>query len=181
MPARIIARGDCQAGPCHQGSRDCEPATADETTGWDARAPTMVQFASTTALPLRLRSLPPPLQPVLTLLVLDLGLDVLDGVAAVHLKGDGLAGQRLDKDCERKASRQVSNEQRAAPRKPLLGTLCNNAALPAPRSLCMVSTALDARHRWSSAAGGNLVGELTQGGAHRQRPAPISPAASADQ
>ena len=33
-----------------------------------------------------------------TLLVLDLGLDSLDGVSAIHLKGDGLAGESLDED-----------------------------------------------------------------------------------
>merc|ERR1712203_327735 len=33
-----------------------------------------------------------------TLLVLDLGLDILDGVRGFHLKGDGLASQGLDKD-----------------------------------------------------------------------------------
>ena len=38
----------------------------------------------------------PPMQ--LTLLVLDLGLDVLDGVRRLDLKGDGLAGQGLDED-----------------------------------------------------------------------------------
>ena len=32
------------------------------------------------------------------LLVLDLGLDVVDGVAALDLEGDGLAGQGLDED-----------------------------------------------------------------------------------
>merc|ERR1719192_96494 len=32
------------------------------------------------------------------LLVLDLGLDILDGVTWLNLKGDGLTGQSLDKD-----------------------------------------------------------------------------------
>ena len=32
------------------------------------------------------------------LLVLDLGLHVLNGVAGLHLEGDGLASQCLDKD-----------------------------------------------------------------------------------
>merc|ERR1711870_17122 len=32
------------------------------------------------------------------LLVLDLGLDILNGVRWLHLQGDGLPGQRLDKD-----------------------------------------------------------------------------------
>ena len=32
------------------------------------------------------------------LLELDLGLDVVDGVAELHLKGDGLASQGLDED-----------------------------------------------------------------------------------
>ena len=32
------------------------------------------------------------------LLVLDLGLDVLDRVRALHLQGDGLARERLDED-----------------------------------------------------------------------------------
>ena len=35
---------------------------------------------------------------LLTLLVLDLALDVVDCVRALHLKGDGLASQSLDKD-----------------------------------------------------------------------------------
>ena len=35
------------------------------------------------------------------LLVLDLGLDVLNGVAGLNLKGDGLARQRLDEDLQR--------------------------------------------------------------------------------
>ena len=30
--------------------------------------------------------------------VLDLGLDILDGVAGLNIKGDGLAGQGLDED-----------------------------------------------------------------------------------
>ena len=33
-----------------------------------------------------------------TLLVLDLGLDVLDGIAGLHFEGDGLSGQGLDED-----------------------------------------------------------------------------------
>jgi hypothetical protein len=33
-----------------------------------------------------------------TFLVLDLGLDIVDGVAALDLKGDGLPGQGLDED-----------------------------------------------------------------------------------
>ena len=33
-----------------------------------------------------------------SLLVLDLGLDILDGVRWLHLQGDGLPGQRLDED-----------------------------------------------------------------------------------
>merc|ERR1711950_28133 len=33
-----------------------------------------------------------------SLLVLDLGLDVLDGVRGLHLEGDGLASQGLDED-----------------------------------------------------------------------------------
>jgi len=33
-----------------------------------------------------------------SLLVLDLGLDVLDGITRLHLQGDGLAGQGLDED-----------------------------------------------------------------------------------
>ena len=32
------------------------------------------------------------------LLVLDLGLDILNGVRRLHLQGDGLPGQRLDED-----------------------------------------------------------------------------------
>ena len=34
----------------------------------------------------------------LTLFVLNLGLDVVDGVARLHLQGDGLASQGLDED-----------------------------------------------------------------------------------
>jgi hypothetical protein len=33
-----------------------------------------------------------------SLLVLDLGLDVVDGIGGLHLKGDGLAGEGLDED-----------------------------------------------------------------------------------
>merc|ERR1711915_716682 len=33
-----------------------------------------------------------------SLLVLDLGLDVLDGVRGLHLEGDGLTGEGLDED-----------------------------------------------------------------------------------
>ena len=33
-----------------------------------------------------------------TLLVLNLGLNVVDGIARLHLKGDGLAGESLDED-----------------------------------------------------------------------------------
>ena len=35
---------------------------------------------------------------MLTFLVLDLGLDVVNGVAGLHLQGDGLARQGLHKD-----------------------------------------------------------------------------------
>ena len=35
---------------------------------------------------------------LLTLLVLDLGLDIVDCVRALHLQGDGLAGEGLDED-----------------------------------------------------------------------------------
>merc|ERR1740115_710610 len=41
-----------------------------------------------------------------TLLVLDLGLDVLDGVAALHLERDGLARQCLDEDLHAAAQAQ---------------------------------------------------------------------------
>ncbi len=33
-----------------------------------------------------------------TLLVLDFGLDVFNGVGGLHFEGDGLAGERLDED-----------------------------------------------------------------------------------
>ena len=33
-----------------------------------------------------------------SLLVLDLGLNILDGIRRLHLEGDGLAGQSLDED-----------------------------------------------------------------------------------
>uniref|UniRef100_A0A453L3A1 Uncharacterized protein n=1 Tax=Aegilops tauschii subsp. strangulata TaxID=200361 RepID=A0A453L3A1_AEGTS len=49
-----------------------------------------------------LQLLPGEDQPLLvrryTFLVLDLGLDIVDGVAALDLEGDGLPGQGLDKD-----------------------------------------------------------------------------------
>jgi len=49
-----------------------------------------------------LELLPSEDQPLLVrgnpLLVLDLGLDVLDGVGRLDLQGDGFAGQRLDED-----------------------------------------------------------------------------------
>ena len=41
-------------------------------------------------------------------LVLDLGLDVLDGIRGLDLQGDGLAGQSLDEDLH--ASTQTQNE-----------------------------------------------------------------------
>ena len=37
----------------------------------------------------------------LTLLVLDLGLHILNGVTGLHLQRDGLAGQSLHKDLQR--------------------------------------------------------------------------------
>ena len=42
----------------------------------------------------------------ISLLVLDLLLDVLDGVAALNLKSDGLASQRLDEDLHAAAESQ---------------------------------------------------------------------------
>ena len=33
-----------------------------------------------------------------TFLVLDLGLDIVDGIERLHLEGDGLTGQSLDED-----------------------------------------------------------------------------------
>ena len=33
-----------------------------------------------------------------TFLVLDFGLDVVNGIGSLHLKGDGLAGESLDED-----------------------------------------------------------------------------------
>jgi len=49
-----------------------------------------------------LKLLPSEDQPLLvwrdSLLVLDLGLDILDGVGGLHLQGDGLAGQGLNED-----------------------------------------------------------------------------------
>ena len=41
-----------------------------------------------------------------TLLVLDLGLDVLNGVRGLHLQRDGLAGERLDEDLHAAAQAQ---------------------------------------------------------------------------
>ena len=49
---------------------------------------------------------PCPSQQPLTLLVLDLLLDVLNGVAALHLQRDGLASQRLHKDLHATAQAQ---------------------------------------------------------------------------
>ena len=43
------------------------------------------------------------------LLVLDLGLDVLDGVGGLDLKGDGLASQGLDEDLHLSAKQQYSS------------------------------------------------------------------------
>jgi hypothetical protein len=41
-----------------------------------------------------------------TLLVLDLGLDILDGVTGLHLQGDGLAREGLDEDLRGRGGRQ---------------------------------------------------------------------------
>jgi len=46
------------------------------------------------------------------LLVLDLGLDILDGVRGLHLQGDGLASQGLDEDLH--ASSQSENQVEGA-------------------------------------------------------------------
>ena len=43
---------------------------------------------------------------LLTLLVLDLAFDVVNGVAALHLQGDGLARQGLDKDLQQSIKRR---------------------------------------------------------------------------
>ncbi len=43
-----------------------------------------------------------------TLLVLNLGLDVVNGVAGLHLQGDGLASESLDKDLH--ASTQTEDQ-----------------------------------------------------------------------
>ena len=45
-----------------------------------------------------------------SLLVLDLGLDVLDGVRGLNLKGDGLPGQGLDEDLHSSAETQNKME-----------------------------------------------------------------------
>ena len=54
----------------------------------------------------------PPLFSSLTLLVLDLCLDILNGVRGLDLKGDGLAGQGLDKDLH--ASTQTQHQVKGA-------------------------------------------------------------------
>ena len=49
------------------------------------------------------------------LLVLDLGLDVIDRVRGLDLKGDGLAGESLNENLhESQQTRRVSNQARAA-------------------------------------------------------------------
>ena len=47
-----------------------------------------------------------------SLLVLDLGLDVLDGVGGLDLEGDGLAGERLDEDLHSSAKTKDEVERR---------------------------------------------------------------------
>merc|ERR1712077_52942 len=44
------------------------------------------------------------------LLVLDLGLDILNGVRRLHLQGDGLPGQRLDEDLHTSSQSQDKME-----------------------------------------------------------------------
>lgn len=44
------------------------------------------------------------------LLVLDLGLDVVDGIGRLHLEGDSLSSEGLDKDLH--ATREVSERAR---------------------------------------------------------------------
>jgi len=46
---------------------------------------------------------------ILTLLVLNLGLDVVDGVGRFHLQRDGLAGQRLDENLLQKGRPLVTS------------------------------------------------------------------------
>merc|ERR1719464_2191334 len=62
--------------------------------------------------PAILQLLPGEDQPLLVwgnpLLVLDLGLDVLDGVRRLHLEGDSLPGQRLDENLH--SSSETKNE-----------------------------------------------------------------------
>ena len=43
---------------------------------------------------------------MLTLFVLDFGLDVVNSVAGLHLQGDGLASEGLDKDLKQQSKRQ---------------------------------------------------------------------------
>jgi len=47
-----------------------------------------------------------------SLLVLDLGLDIVDGVGWLDVEGDGLAGEGLDKNLRRKKRRQKQHEVR---------------------------------------------------------------------
>ena len=49
-----------------------------------------------------------------TLLVLDLGLDVLDGVRRLHIKRDGLARERLHEDLHAGATTQTEHQMQSA-------------------------------------------------------------------
>ena len=56
-------------------------------------------------------------------LVLDLGLDILNGVGALHLEGDGLARQRLNEDLHslqakgvREGKKKGDEEKKGCPR-----------------------------------------------------------------
>ena len=60
-----------------------------------------------------------------TLLVLDLGLDVVDRVSRLDLKGDRLASQRLDKDLHLEENERSRQSNWSTPSKKATSNLCN--------------------------------------------------------
>jgi hypothetical protein len=55
----------------------------------------------------------------LPFLILNLGLDIVDGVGGLHLKGDGLASESLNKDLHAMLRRQIE----------VLRSLCSETSL----------------------------------------------------
>lgn len=96
----------------------------------------------------RLRPGPPPPPPVPspgTFFILDLGLDVLDGVVGLHLQGDGFTRQRLHEDlhlgtggvCGERRPRQPRRGPGEKP--PLPAAPARRDALPRPRTPAWIS------------------------------------------